>query len=130
MLTFEDVARLAAELPGVTEGVAKHRPNRAWEVNGAGFAWERPFSKADIKRFGAQQPPSGPILAIHTADLAEKEAILAAGSAAFFTIEHFNNYPAYLVKLDEVTEEELREALTDGWLAKAPPELAEKFLRN
>jgi hypothetical protein len=130
MLTFDDVARLAMELPGVSEGVTKHRPNRAWSVNGVGFAWERPFSKADIKRFGVAGPPSGPILAINTADLAEKEAILGSSSAAFFTIEHFNNYPAYLVKLDEVSEEELREALTDGWLAKAPADLAAKFMNR
>jgi hypothetical protein len=129
MLTFDDVARLAAELPGVTEGVTKHRPNRAWDVNGKGFAWERPFSKADIKRFGTEEPPSGEILAIATADLSEKEAILGSGSDSFFTIEHFNGYPAYLVKLDEVTEDELREALRDAWLAKAPAELTEKYLR-
>ncbi len=130
MQTFDDVARLVAELPGVTEGAEKHQGYRAWEVNGTGFAWERPFSKADIKRFGDAGPPAGPILGIRTADLAEKEAILASGSAAFFTIPHFNGYAAYLVQLDEVSEEELREALTDAWLAKAPRELAEEFLNK
>ena len=115
MQTFDDVARLAAGLPQVTEGVDKYRKtNRTWEVGGKAFAWERPFSKADIKRFGDVQPPDGPILAIRTADLAEKEAILAAHLDAFFTIPHFNGFSAYLVQLDKVTPNALSEALTDG----------------
>ena len=130
MQTFDDVARIAGELPEVTEGQEKYRGNRDWRVDGKGFAWERPFSKADIKRYGDEQPPPGPILAISTADLAEKEAILGAAKPGFFTIPHFNNYPAYLVELDVVAAEDLREALTDGWLAKAPRALANRFLND
>ena len=127
MQTFDDVARLTAELPEVAEGVEKHRGRRTWVVGGKAFAWERPFSKADIKRYGGQTPPDGPILAIRTADAAEKEAILAAGQDAFFTIPHFNGYSAYLVQLDRVSAEALREALIDGWLACAPPALADGY---
>jgi hypothetical protein len=126
--TFDDVARLVAELPEVTEGEERHRGHRAWQVAGKAFAWERPFSKADIKRYGDERPPQGPILAIRTADQVEKEAILAAGKYAFFTIEHFNGYNAYLVQLDQVTAQDLKEALIDGWLAMAPPRVAEGFL--
>ena len=125
--TFDDVARLVAE---VTEGQEPHRGHRAWQVAGKAFAWERPFSKADIKRYGGQQPPQGPILAIRTADRAEKEAILAEGKDGFFTIQHFNGFNAYLVQLDEVTAQDLREALVDGWLAMAPAQVAEGFLNK
>jgi hypothetical protein len=128
--TFDDVARVAAELPGVTEDVEKFRGHRAWQVAGKNFAWERPYSKADLKRFGDQPHPQGPILAIRAADRAEKEAILAAGKDGFFTIEHFNGYNGYLVQLDVVAPADLRDALVDGWLAVAPAKVAEGYLNR
>lgn len=128
MTSLLDVGRLAAELPEVTEG--ERHGHRTWFVHGKGFAWERPFSKADLKRFGEQAPPSGAILAVKVADLHEKEAVLAAGHAGFFTIAHFEGFPAVLIQLDEVERAQLREAIVDGWLACAPPRLAESYLTD
>jgi hypothetical protein len=123
--TLEDVSRLARELPEVTDG--ERHGNRTWFVAGKAFAWDRPFSKADIKRFGDQTPPEGPILAVRVEDLGEKEAVLAAHPDAFFTIPHFDGYSAVLIQLRLVSKTALREAITDGWLACAPPKLAERY---
>jgi hypothetical protein len=126
MATLEDAATIAQSLPDVTED--DRRGNRSWSVAGKGFAWERSFSKADIKRFGTDAPPDGPILAVRVEDLGEKEAVLAAGHRGFFTIPHFNGYAAVLIQLRVAAAGPLREAITDAWLACAPPALARQYL--
>ena len=127
MVSLDEVARIALGLPEVAEG--ERHGTRTWSVAGKGFAWERPFSKADIRRFGDAIPPAGIILAVRVDDLGEKEAVLAAQPRAFFTIPHFDGYPAVLIQLKVVAKRALREALVDGWLACAPPGLAREFIQ-
>ena len=127
-MAFRDVAAISTGLPEVTEGV--RHGNRTWFVGGKGFVWERPFSKADVKRFGTVAPPPGPIVAVLVDDLVEKEALLATHPGSIFTIPHFDGYPAVLIRLETVTRKVLREVITDGWLAAAPPSLAGSFLQR
>jgi hypothetical protein len=112
MASLDDVSRMATGLPEVTEG--ERHGHRAWFVDGKVFAWERSFSKADIRRFGEAAPPAGPIVAIRVADLAEKEAVLASSTDAIFTIPHFDGYASVLVQLKTIT----KKALRDAWAGK------------
>jgi hypothetical protein len=114
-----------ASLPGVTDG--ERRGSATWFVGGKAFAWDRPFSKADIRRYGSVTPPSGPILAVVVADLEEKDAVLASSSPAVFTIPHFNGYAAVLIQLDAVSASELEDLITDAWMVHAPPELRDQL---
>src|ERR687893_560905 len=127
MADYEDVARVATGLPDVTVG--ERHGHRTWNVAGKAFAWERPFSKADVKRFGSETPPSGPILAVRVADLAEKEAVLAEEQNGVFTIPHFDGYAGLLIQLDVVDPDPLRDLVVDAWLACAPAALAEDYLK-
>jgi len=125
MATPQAVARIVRELPEVAEG--EHHGHATWSVRGKGIAWLRPFSKADLKRLGDDTPPAEPILAINTADLHEKEGVLAAGIRGVFTIQHFDDYPAVLVELGVIDDGDLRDLLVDAWLAVAPADLVERF---
>jgi hypothetical protein len=126
VVSLEDAAGMAMELPEVTEGA--RWGNRTWLVGKKGFAWERPLNKADVKRFGDAPVPEGLIFAVRVEDMHEKEAVLEAGTKGVFTIEHFNNYPAVLIQLKLIGKRNLRELIVNAWLACAPAKLAKEYV--
>jgi hypothetical protein len=116
-MTFREVDAIARKLPGVKVGTKWG--NRTWMVNDKGFAWERPFSKADIKRFGKETPPAGAILGVRVESLTAKDALLASDLPGFFTIPHFNGYCAVLIALEEARAKDVRAAIKDAYFAMA-----------
>jgi hypothetical protein len=122
MATWDDVRRLAMALPEVEES-----DERAWRVRKKGFAWERPLRKADLEALG-DAAPDGPILGARVPDLGAKEALLADAPNVYFTTPHFDGYPAILVRLPEISVDELEELLVEAWLVQAPKRLAKAYL--
>ncbi len=125
MATWDDVRRIALGLPEASE-----RPSRglaSWRVRDKAFVWERPLRPADVRALG-DDAPSGPILGAQVEHLVAKEALLADDPDVFFTTPHFDGYPAILVRLDRIGVEDLKEVVTEAWLARAPKRLARQYV--
>ena len=122
---LDDVRRIALALPEVSESTSYG--NLAWKVRDKLFVWERPLRKRDLDHLG-DAAPDGPVLGVRTDGQAEKEALLATGAPACFSIPHFDGYPAILVQLDLVAPDALEELIIDAWLTRAPKRLAQDYL--
>ena len=87
-------------------------------------------AKADLtalERLGRSWP-EGVVIGVRTDGLDEKEALLETFPDAFFTIPHFDGFPAVLVRLDRIEAGHLREVVTDAWLLRAPQRVARAWL--
>jgi hypothetical protein len=119
MATEDDVRRIALALPEVTED----QDMLGFAVRGKGFAWswkERVVPKKPrVERRD--------VLGVRVADAGAKEELLAADPDKFFTEDHYNGFPAVLVRLAAVDPDELTELLTDAWRAKAPRALVAAY---
>jgi hypothetical protein len=89
------------------------------------FAWERPLRTADLAALG-DAAPDGPILAAHVPDVGARAALIAADPDVYFTIPHFDGYPAVLVRLARIARDELHELLAEAWHVRAPARLAKE----
>jgi hypothetical protein len=94
----------------------------------------RGFVLARAPRHDAIDPATGEeytdLLVIRTAGPDDKAALVEA-DGPFFTIDHFRNFNAVLLqqsRIGEIDVDELREVLTDAWLAVAPKSLARRLL--
>lgn len=125
MSTLEDARRLALALPDTDEKLSWGHP--MFRVRGKGFVWERPLRAKDRAELG-ESAPAGPILGVRIADVAERPSLIAAQPEVYFTIEHFANHPAALVRLDAVDDALLREIVEEAWLLMAPVRLREQWL--
>jgi hypothetical protein len=124
MATWEDVTRIVGELPETAEASP-----RTWRVRKKLIAWERPLRKADYEALGDDAPDGG-ILGAPVPDEGVKFALIADDPGVYFTTPHFDGYPAVLVRLAEISVPELKELITEAWLAQAPKTLAKAFLSN
>jgi len=126
MATWRDVSRCALALPEAIEERSSDGQRR-WSVKKKAFAWERPLRRSDVAALG-DAAPAGPILALRTADLEMKELLLASDPAVYFTTPHFDGYSAVLVRLKAIAAKDLKDAVVEAWLARAPARLAAQYL--
>jgi hypothetical protein len=89
--------------------------------------WERPLRSGDFSA-PASEAPDGDILGARVEHESAKQALLQSAPDIYFTIPHFDGYPAVLVRLDAITLDELGELAVDAWLARAPKRLAATYL--
>jgi hypothetical protein len=87
----------------------------------------RPLHHPDVEALG-EAAPSGPVLGVRVADTGVREALISGNPDVFFTIPHFDGYPAVLVLLDRIGVEELGELIVEAWLDRAPKRLAQEYL--
>ncbi len=130
MATFDDVRAIALSLPETHEAIEGHGGGAMWRTKNGGFVWERGPRKSDLaalEKIGREWP-DGPTAAVRTDGNDEKEALLASFPDVFFTIPHFDGFPAVLLRLDAIGVEQLREVITDAWIVKAPKRLARDWL--
>ena len=115
--TFADVERFALTLPETTS-TPSYGGAPALRVNKKMFARLRGEMADHVDELTGE--PYGEVLMVGVADLGEKEAVLASDQRAYFTVPHYDGYPAVLVRLPFADEAELRELLVEAWVRTAP----------
>jgi len=114
-----DVRRIALSLPGTIE--AKNDFAFGVMVKGKlkGYTW------VWKERVTPKKPrvPNSAVLAVRTPTVGDREALISAEPAKFFTEPHYEGFPAVLVRLAAVNAKELRILLEEAWRCQAPKEL-------
>jgi hypothetical protein len=110
VVTEDDVRRLALSLPATTEKPSYGTPG---------------FRVKD--RLFARIREEGDLLVVWTADVGEKEALMASEPDTFTSTPHYDGHAMVLVRMGAVDADELLELLTESWRLRAPAKLVAEF---
>jgi hypothetical protein len=121
-----DVRRVALSLPGTSEAEDRFAFSVGSKGKQKGFAWVW-AERVEPKKPRVLRPD---VLAVRVANQHEKQELLAADDAKFFTEPHYNGFPAVLVRLPAIGAGELAELIIDAWRGQAPRDLVESFERT
>jgi hypothetical protein len=121
-----DVRRIALSLPDTSEDEGRFAFSVRKGDREKGFAW------VWMERVAPKRPrvPNPQVVALRVADLAEKELLLAAEPAKFFTEPHYNGFPAVLVRLPAIDVDELAALIAEAWRCQAPRALVDAYQRG
>jgi hypothetical protein len=117
MVAYTELEQFALALPETSTGPS-YGGAPALRVNKKMFARLRGEMADDVDELTGA--PYGDVLMVGVSDLGEKEALLVAEGDAYFTVPHYDGYPAVLVRLDRADAEELHELLLEAWMRAAP----------
>lgn len=119
MATEEDVRRIALSLPHAVQ-----EPNRfRFRVKDKLFAWSY-MERVEPKKPRVRRSD---VLAVRVADEWDKAGLLTLDGDKFFTTDHYNGYPAVLVRLPLVDVDELEDLLVNAWRCRAPRALVSAY---
>ena len=112
MVDVATARRLATALPEVEDRSDDRR--LVFEVGGKGFAWS--FNL----RVHPKKPrvPQLEVLAVRC-PIEKKEMLVEAAPERFFDDDHYRGFPAVLVRLPRIDEDELAGLLRDAWRLQA-----------
>ena len=105
---FHRLKRAAAGLPDVEEATSYGTPSL--KVRGKGFC-------------RVKDADTVVVMVSHE----EKELLLEAAPDIYFETDHYKGWPAMLVRIRVITDEELAHRLKQAWLLKAPKTVARKL---
>ena len=120
MVDTATVRRLALALPQVDDRSDARR--LVFEVGGKGFAWS--FNL----RVHPRKPrvPQLDVLAVRC-PIETKEMLVEAAPHRFFDDDHYRGFPAVLVRLPQIEEDELAALLAAAWRLQAPKALLKAY---
>ena len=118
MATRADVRRIALSLPAVEEAEERFAfsvPNKG-KLKGFVWVW--------MERVVPKKPrvPNPGVIAVRVANVGQRDLLISAEPAKFFTEPHYAGFPAVLVRLDAVSVADLKMLIAEGWRCQAPPE--------
>ncbi len=124
MAGWEDVRRIALDLPGAVE--EDNGRTRSWRVGARAFAWERLLRRGERELLG-DSAPAGPALGLRTADPGVVDALVTARPGVFLAVAGYGLHPMVLAHVERATVEDLEEAIADAWWCRAPRRLREEL---
>ena len=126
MATQADVRRIAMALPAVEEAQDRFAFSVTNKGKAKGFLW------VWQERVTPKKPrvPNDGVIAVRVANLAQKDLLLSAEPAKFFTEPHYNGFPAVLVRLEAVSANDLKILIEEAWRCQAPVELSSGATRS
>ena len=100
------VRDLVRALPGIEEGTSYGMPS---------------FKLAG--KFFARLRDDDTVLVVHLRSFDDRDGLLEHEPTAFFTTDHYRNYPTVLIRLARVRKSTLQAVLHDAWRRGAPRRL-------